>query len=309
MPRLALRVFAALLCFAPAVAWAQGGASGSLVGYVFDQTGMPMAGARVTASSETQIGGSKEAYTNAEGSFRFIGLIPGVFELKASVPRMKTVHQKGINVGVNAPTEVNLVLEVQTKTEEVKVIERAPVVSTKSAVVKQVFDEEFLDNVPSDFKAGAESVVANSVPGSTPTSARASRGARIRGGATNQSSFQVEGFNMNGQRSTLKGMAAIEIQTAGYGADNATVPGGVVNMVTKSGSNRFELDINAYAEDSTLSFFRDGMDATERSYFYVFNPNISGPIIKDKLWYFVNIEARPEYEADPVDPEGIAAQT
>ncbi|HEY0706992.1 MAG TPA: carboxypeptidase regulatory-like domain-containing protein [Polyangia bacterium] len=316
MPRLAIRVFAtrlfATLLVLSAVterAWAQGGGSGSLTGYVFDQTGMPMAGVKVTASSETQIGGAKDAYTDAEGSFRFVGLIPGVFEIKASVPRMKTVHQKGIKVGVNAPTEVNLVLEVQTKTEEVKVIERAPVVSTKSAVVKEVFDEEFLDNIPSDFKAGAESVVANSVPGSTPTSARASRGARIRGGATNQSSFQVEGFNMNGQRSTLKGMAAIEVQTAGYGAEYATVPGGVVNMVTKSGSNRFELDLNAYAEDSTLSFFRDNIDPTDRSYFYVFNPNVSGPIVKDKLWYFVNLEARPEYEASEADPLGVAAKT
>ena len=80
---------------------------------------------------------------------------------------MKTVHQKGINVGVNAAAEVTLMMEVETATEEVKVIERAPVVSTKSAAVKEVYDEDFIDQIPSDFKAGAESVVANAVPGAT----------------------------------------------------------------------------------------------------------------------------------------------
>jgi hypothetical protein len=273
---------------------------------VIDQTGQPMAGVKVTARSDTQIGGAKTTYTNATGEFRFVGLIPGVFEVTSAVPKMKTVHQKGVNVGVNAPAEVTLMMEVETATEEVKIIEKAPVVSTKSAAVKEAFDSEFIDQIPSDFKAGAESVIANSVPGSVVVGFR---GARIRGGGVNQTAFQVEGFNMAGQRSTLKGMAAVEIQSAGYGADNATAPGGVVNMVTKSGSNKLELDINAYAEDSKLNFFMDNLDARDRNYFYVVNPNISGPIIKDKLWYFVNFEARPEHLVDPPDPLGLTPKT
>src|SRR4029450_13425162 len=120
---------------------------------------------------------------------------------------------------------------------------------------------------------------------------------------------QVEGFNMVGQRSTLKGMAALEIQGAGYGAENATASGGVVNMVTKSGSNKFEVDLNAYGEDNHLNFFMDSLDNRDRSYFYVFNPNVSGPISKDKLWFFFNLDARPEKLVDPVDPLGIAPRT
>jgi hypothetical protein len=273
---------------------------------VVDQTGMPMSGVKITARSDTQIGGSKVTYSNASGEFRVMGLIPGVFDVTATVPKMRTVHQKGIQVGINAPAEVTLMMEVETATEEVKVIERAPVISTKSAVVKEVFDSEFVDQIPSDFKAGAESVVATSVPGSVVVGFR---GARIRGGSQNQTGFLVEGFHMNGQRSTLKGMAALEVQGGGYGAEYATYPGGVVNMVTKSGSNRFELDLNGYAEDNRLNFFLDNQDSRERSYFYVLNPNLSGPIVKDKVWYFINFEARPELVVDSPDPLGLAPKT
>ena len=293
----------------PATLWAQGGASGSLVGTVVDQTGLPMGGVKVSARSDTQIGGAKTAYTNSSGEFRFVALSPGVFEVTAAVPKMKTLHHKGIHIGVNAPAEVNLMMEVEASTEEVKVIERAPAVSTKSAAVKEIYDEEFVDQIPSDFKAGAESVIGNAVPGANPSGDFRARGARIRGGGVGQTAFQVEGFHMNGQRSTLKGMAALEIQSAGYGAENATIAGGVVNMVTKSGSNKHEIDLNAYGENNRLTFFLDNQDSRERSYSYVFNPNVSGPIVKDKLWYFVNLEARPEMGADGPDPQGLAPRT
>jgi hypothetical protein len=309
MSRLASRVFAigiVTLLLSPSMGWAQGGGSGSVVGVVVDQTGMPMSGVKISARSDTQIGGSKVTYTNASGEFRVMGLIPGIFEVTATVPKMRTVHQKGINVGITAPAEVTLMMEVETATEEVKVIERAPVVSTKSAVVKEVYDSEFVDQIPSDFKAGAESVIATSVPGSVVVGFR---GARIRGGGQNQTGFLVEGFHMNGQRSTLKGMSAVEVQGGGYGAEYATYAGGVVNMVTKSGSNRHEFDLNGYIEDNRLNFFLDNQDSRDRSYFYVFNPNVSGPIIKDKLWYFVNVEVRPELVVDPPDPLGIAPRT
>ena len=286
----------------PTAVRADDGASGTVLGSVSDPSGRPLAGIRVTASSETQIGGAKVAYTNADGSFHFVALSPGRFAITAAAAQLKIVARKQIRVGVGAPATVHLIMEVETALEEVKIVEKAPAVSSTSAAVKQVMDEDFIDHLPSDFKLGAEAVIANAVPGVVLASQRTMR---VRGGGANQTALLVEGFDMVGQRSTLKGMAAIEMSTAGYGAEYATVPGGVVNMVTKSGSNRFDLDVTGFAEDNQLAFFLQPTDSRDRGYFYVLNPNLSGPIVKDKLWFFVNLEGRREQYVDPADPEGL----
>jgi len=284
-------------------ALAQSGAS-SIVGTVVDQSGQPIKGVRVSARSDTQIGGPKTTYTNEEGGFRLPGLIPGNFEVTASAPKLKSVVVKNVIAGASAPGEADLVMEIESAVEEVKVVEKPPVVSTTQASVRTTYDEAFLDQIPSDFKLGAESVIANSVPGANLV-AGSSRLAQIRGGNANQTSYLVEGFDMAGQRSTIKGMASIDVQSAAYGAEYASVPGGIVSMVTKSGSNKFELDFNSYLEHNDLNFFTDSLDPKQLAYFLMVNPNVSGPIIKDKLWYFVNIEARREQYADDPDPLGL----
>ena len=82
-------------------------------------------------------------------------------------------------------------------------------------------------------------------------------GDRFRGGTNRQNQFMVEGFSMGNQRYTMKSLATIEAQTAAYGAENAATQGAVVNMVTKSGSNRFEFDMSAFYEDNRISPWRE----------------------------------------------------
>src|SRR4051812_18395405 len=91
------RVLVAVLCtlLGPSVAFGQS-ASGSLVGYVFDQGGTPIKGVKVTTTSPTQIGGAKTTYSNDEGYFRFAALFPGTFEVRASAPKLKTIIQKDV---------------------------------------------------------------------------------------------------------------------------------------------------------------------------------------------------------------------
>src|SRR5436190_20508689 len=91
---------------------AQRGDSGSITGMVVDQTGSPLKGVRVTASSDQQIGGKKVVYTNEEGVFRFPSLEPVMFQVKAEARNLQTVVQNNVKVGLNAPTEVNVVMEV-----------------------------------------------------------------------------------------------------------------------------------------------------------------------------------------------------
>jgi hypothetical protein len=278
---------------------AQGGDSGSITGYVFDQAGNPLPGVKVTASSSTQLGGNKVAYSTPEGSFRFNALSPGTFKVKAEAPRLQTVVQDNVKVGITAAADVSLIMEVaQSKVEEVKVISKTPLVNTTKPNVKEVFDVDFVDQMPHDNRDVIFQQVTNYVAG-------AIKGGRVRGGGGNQTLYLMDGFNMLRQYPTVKASAAYEIQTAAYGADNATAPGGVVNLVTRSGSNKFEFELGATADHSRLAFFQDETDPKASSHFFVLNPTVSGPIIKDKLWYSANVEFLTRKTGRESDPANV----
>jgi hypothetical protein len=286
------------LALVPA-AFAQRGDSGSIIGYVFDQTGSPLSGVKVTATSPTQIGGRKIGYTNAEGAFRFPALDPGVFQVKIEAPKLQTVVQDNVQVGINAPVELNLIMEIaSTKVEEVKVVEKAPLISTSTANVKEVFDVDFVDSMPHDNR----DVIFRQI---TDYAAGAIRNGRMRGGSSTQTILTMDGFNMLRQYPTVKASAAYEIQSAAYGAENAWAPGGVVNLVTRSGSNKFELELNATADHESLEFGRDSTDPTNSGFFYIINPTVSGPIIKDKLWYSANVEFLTRNQGRNRDAAGV----
>jgi hypothetical protein len=284
---------------ASGAALAQGGDSGTIIGYVFDQTGAPLRGVKITVQSPTQFGGVRRAYSDDEGAFRFPQLVPGVFSVKAEAPKLRSVVQERLQVGINAPAEVNLVMEIAaSRVEEVQVVDKAPVVSTTTANVKEVFDVDMVDSMPHDNRDVIFQQVTNYAAG-------AIRGGRIRGGGGGQTIYMMDGFNMLKQFPTVKANAAYEIQTAAYGAENATAPGGVVNLVSRSGSNKFEFEVSGTMDDSRMELFRDSQDAALGSHFYVLNPTVSGPIIKDKLWYSANVEFLTRKTVRENDVEGI----
>ncbi len=202
---------------------------------------IPLKGIKLTVQSPTQIGGVKNAYSNAEGAFRFPQLVPGSFSDQGrGAPACAPWSRNRLQVGINAPAEVNIIMEVSVnKVEEVQVVERAPVVSTTTANVKEMFDVGMVDSMPHDNRDVIFQQVTNYTAG-------AIKGGRIRGGGGGQTIYMMDGFNMLKQYPTVKASAAYEIQTAAYGAENATAPGGVVNLVSRSGSNKFEMELAAH---------------------------------------------------------------
>ncbi len=283
MSKARLLVAVVALLSVPSLAHAQGGASGSIVGYVFDEAGMPLKGVKLTASSPTQIGGFKNAYTNDEGSFRIPSLAPGTFELRASAPKLETIVNKGIKVGITSATEVNVIMKVQTKTEVVAIIEKPPMIKTTKSNITETFDLDMVEALPHANRDNIHNQVINDVAGGM--------NGRVRGGSTTQTLFTQDGFEMRGQFPTLKSSAAYEVNTGGFGVDNPMASGGSVNLVTKSGSNKYEFEFNADMASNRFEFFKDEQDNPAPSYTYIVNPMFSGPIIKDKLWFHFNTES------------------
>ena len=110
---------------------------------------------------------------------------------------------------------------------------------------------------------------------------------------------------MRDQMPTMKSSAAYEIMTGGHGGESPTASGAAVNLVTRGGSNRYEFEFNASIEHSRLRFFLEDGEAGDPNYKYVFNPTLSGPIVKDKLWFFVNWTPTWTGTRRSVDPSGF----
>lgn len=307
-------IFVAVLCAATAaarVAHAQA-VAGSVDGLVLDQNGMPVKGVKVQALSPTQIGGPKTAYTNEEGAFRFPALTPGVFELVASAPRMSTIRQRGVAVDLGNPVSVTLVMEVKTEVDEVKIVEKGPVVNTTNAKLSRRIDTEFVNELPGNpsnewwtllTMTGGVEKGGTDDPYDRPA---------VRGAAGNKNAATIDGFSTNnpvtgafGQLVDNQALAATEIASAGLGPVNGTTPGGAINMITKSGSNRFELATQLKYRDPSFTFFEDANDNVNGDRWFFGTVNVGGPIIRDRLWYQVSVRGETESRYPEADDRGL----
>jgi hypothetical protein len=292
-------LFVLLSLLVPVVAHAQGGDAGSILGHVFDETGNPIPGVKVTVRSPTQIGGAKVAYSNDDGFFRIPALFPGIFSLDAKAPKLKTFYQQNINVGITGAVELSIVMSVYTVDLGLVIVD-SPTVRTDNAAVTKVYDMGLIGTLPMRSRDQVHTQMINQVPGGM--------NGRIRGAAENQTLFLQDGFELNqsnGVYPVLKSSAAFEISVSGYGAEGATAPGGLINLVTRTGSNKLEAELEATADSSALRFFTDGRDASVPSYTYVLAPLLAGAIVKDRLWFMVTDELHFIQNGRAPDAEGI----
>ena len=174
----------------------------------------------------------------SEGFFRLPGLQPGIFEVTASAPGLKSVVQKEIRVGVNAPAEVNVMMEAQTR--------RGGGEGHRAGADRQHHQRQGEGDVRRRLRRRPAPGQAHRLrrlhPRQRPGRRRRRRGSPAATGwracaarNTNQNAILVEGFRMDWHKITLNSLAAMEVQTAGNGAENAGTPGAVVNMVTQVG--------------------------------------------------------------------------
>jgi len=289
-----LLISVAAVLTGPSVVFGQGGQSGSIVGYVTDQTGNPLRGVKVVATSDAMSGRALVAYSDQEGGYHILALMPGRYKVVATAPGMSQVVQENINVGINAATEVNMLMEVQTAQETMVIVDRPPVVSTTRAAVKETYDLQMVERIPFTEPINQFRDIIDMTPGTI--------NRRVRGGGQRQTLFTQDGFEIKEQFPSLRSSAAFEIQTAGYGADAPTASGGVENLVTRSGTNHFMFEFTAVGDGSATRFFQDLGEPSVGNRRLIINPTFSGPIIKDKLWYHVNIETHIIRENNPRDP-------
>ncbi|MFQ6069155.1 MAG: carboxypeptidase regulatory-like domain-containing protein [Candidatus Aminicenantales bacterium] len=294
--------------------------TGSIHGLVQDEEQTPLPGATVTCSGPALLG-TLTYVTGQSGKFRFPALPPGEdYQLKVEMPGFKTTIRKGLIVNVGKTTEITITLEVATIEEEVTVTAESPVVDTESSKVFVSYSSDFLANIP---MARDLYDIQNSVPGAISEGRDYRRTSSILGGTVRSQLYTLDGVPLN-DPATFYSMANINVDIYeeiefGLGALPAEVgqtDSTHINIVSKSGGNTFSGTL--WVEYTGKSLAQDLWTAEQIEAFEVDRPekytdfknitlSFGGPIIKDRIWFFLNGRRQTWDKANPRTPENRLA--
>lgn len=303
------RIYILILCLAllPASLGAQDTLqTGNIRGKVVDTEGNPLPGVTVTISSAALIKGTQSAITTSIGIYRFTFLSVGAYEVKFVLQGFKTLVKTEVRVAIRKTTTVNATLEMTTIEETVTVTGETPVVDTKSSTIATNFTLEMLEKIPS---ARDPWVLLEMTPGMVMNkqniggsqSGQQSRG-YAHGTISNQTVYNLDGIQVTDAAAAgatamyfdFDSFEEIEVETGAHSVDIQS--GGVIlNMITKSGGNRFSGGISLYGETEDLQAnnipeddpeYEDVGFGNPTDYLYDYGGDFGGPILKDKLWFY-----------------------
>ena len=280
--------------------------TGTISGKVVDNEGNPLPGVTVTITSEALIKGTQSAITTPGGTCRFVFLPVGTYNVSFALQGFKTLVKEGVEVALRKTTTVNATLEVTTIEETITVVGETPVIDIKSSTIATNFTIEMLQKIPS---ARDPWVLMEMTPGmvmNTQNIGGSESGQQSRGYAHGTMSDQTA-YNMDGIQVTdaaASGATAmyfdfdsfeeISIETGAHSTDIQT-SGVVLNMITKSGGNKFSGGISLYGETESLQANNIPEDdpayegvgfGNPTDYVYDYGGDLGGPIIKDRLWFY-----------------------
>ena len=289
---------ASMLLLVSGLSLAQSGTTGAIGGKVTDDQGAPLPGAQVKLSSPDLIGGAQAKLTNAEGKYRFVALLRGTYTLEASLPGFITAKKDDVKLFVGQTLTVDLALTIGKLAQEITVTGAAPVIDIKDSQMNSTnLDLQTLQNVGQQMRWKSSTDLINLAPGVVDGSAMGAASA-----VSNQ--WQIDGQSLltyvgSGEDWQYPDMDIIEeaqISGSGASAEYGNFTGAMLNLITKSGGNTFEglvslsyspfgwNEKNFASGDPLYSLY----ESPPRKQYADFHAGLGGPIIKDKLWFYVS---------------------
>lgn len=297
-------------------------ATGEIVGRVSDINGAVIVGAKVTA---TEVGTGRVANTtsNAEGNFQFPLLQPGKYEVVAGAPGMAKSLVR-VEVLLGAHQSVNFQLKPGAAETVVEVSGEAPVIDTTGSELKANIDPKQMSELPLNGRTFASLAVL--APGVRPVGSFDPTKSRIGtvsiGGSTGRNfNLTVDGGdnkdNIVGgflQNYTTEGIQEFVINTNKFGADTGKSGGGVVTIATKGGTNSLHGGAFVFARNRNLNamdYFTAHQSDPKKAPFdrQNYGGSISGPLKKDKLFFFAAVEHTHEMSSVAQTPEALQTLT
>ena len=288
--------------------------TGTLSGVVKDAQGAVLPGVTVTASSPSLIGGARTAVSGDTGAYQLASMPPGSYVVTYELTGFTTLKREAVVVRVAQTTRLDVDLAVGALQETVTVSGESPVVDVSTTTTQTNIDKELFDAIPTGRNPW---VMAGLVPGVVTgrldvggTEGMQQYNIEAFGSADSQKSFSIDGLKTNwgggsgGATMQYYGFEMYEeynMQTAS-GTAESDVSGVYMNMVTKSGGNRFTSDHNIYYMNDALQ--GDNVDDELRQRLgltagaqtgaagnpiktsYDWSSTLGGPIKQDKAWFF-----------------------
>ena len=304
MPRFArcgvlLLTMAALMV--PVAAFAQS-SGGSLLGIVADETGAALPGVSVTATNPAT-GFNRTTVTGSDGKYRFATLPVAVYNVVADLSGFGSVTMQNVTVNVASERELNFSLKQAKVKESITVTAEAPLIETTPSVGTVVSQRE-LENLPLNGRQFAN--LAQLAPGTTlsvnsdPTKP-GQLVIALNGGTGRNVNFLIDGGDNTDdtiggalQNFNLEAVQEFKIQTMQYKAEYGRSSGGVLTVVTKTGTNDFRGSLYGFFRDKSLNEKTESeklaglgkSDYKRKQY----GASFGGPIVRDYAHFFATYE-------------------
>ncbi len=315
-PLAQLSLFAVLLAVftlastAGRVAFGQSATTGAISGTVTDSGGALLPGTSITVKS-TETSGVRTVKSNASGEYRVTELEPGSYTATFTADGFETYQANAIVVTVGGISTLSPSLKVGSVTNKVEVTAESSEIHLQGADITTTIDQNAIDNLPingrrwSDFALLTPGVVSNS-DGFGLLSFRGIsyllNNSTVDGADDNQAYFsEARGRTRSAYTVTQGAVQEFQVNTSNYSAEYGRAAGGVINTITKSGSNKLRGELFFYDRDNGL-----GGASNPYTQLYNFDPNtglniknvkpkdwrkqwgfgVGGALIKDRLFWF-----------------------
>jgi hypothetical protein len=284
----------------------QGVSTGDLRVTVTDPQGQPVATASVSARNGAK-GIERVASGNGEGQYSFLSLPPGSYVVTVNAQGFGKASAPDVVITVGGSLELPISLTLASTTETVEVSSAAQAIETAQTSTTDTVNQRQIDNLPINgrnaigFAKTDSMVLPDSAPntGAAPTSGINFGGQRARSNLFNVDGADATDNSINGVRSTVSQEAVQEFQiiTNGYSPEYGRAAGGVVNIVTKSGSNAFHGDVFGYLRNRNFQAVNPFSTVPDPAYTRVqAGTAFGGAIKKDKTFYFFSYEVTRRHE-------------
>jgi len=290
---------------------------GTLVGNVTDATGAVVPGAGVTIVHK-ETNQTRQTTTNDNGAYDFRNIATGTYQVEVMKEGFFKFVRPGVGVSINTVTRVDTQLEVGSVAESLQVTGQAELLQTDRAEVRSQVTSETLANMPLPVYRNYQAVFAT-LPGFSPAStgtlflvnpARAVN-TNVNGTTNTGINWRIDGATASNVWMTfwaafVPGLDAIEtvdVVTNSFDAEQGLAGGAAVNVQIKSGTNVIHGSAFEYHANNRMKARPYFLPANQQKPKYILNQyggTVGGPIIKNKLFYFLSFDASLDRETGGV---------